>query len=79
MNAWVDVARTEIVEKYQPGKHDKTAGVLQADKAALQQADRGRKTMAAPDCTKIRTGEKLCATTRNEKNKHPLAEKTYQS
>lgn len=30
LNAWVDVARTEIVEKYQPGEHDKTAGVLQA-------------------------------------------------
>ena len=30
LNAWVDVARAEIVEKYQPGEHDKTAGVLQA-------------------------------------------------
>ena len=30
LNAWVDVARTEIMEKYQPGEHDKTAGVLQA-------------------------------------------------
>ena len=29
LNAWVDVARAEIVEKYQPGEHDKTAGVLQ--------------------------------------------------
>ena len=30
LNVWVDVARAEIVEKYQPGEHDKTAGVLQA-------------------------------------------------
>ena len=30
LNAWVDVARAEIMEKYQPGEHDKTAGVLQA-------------------------------------------------
>ena len=30
LNAWVDVARAEIVEKYQPGEHDKTAGVLQS-------------------------------------------------
>lgn len=30
LNAWVDVARAEIVEKYQPGEHDKTAGVLKA-------------------------------------------------
>ena len=29
LNAWVDVARAEIMEKYQPGEHDKTAGVLQ--------------------------------------------------
>ncbi len=36
-------------------------GVLQANEAALYQADRGRKTMADPDCPKIRTGEKLCA------------------
>ena len=28
LNAWVDVARAEIMEKYQPGEHDKTAGVL---------------------------------------------------
>ena len=61
LNAWVDVARAEIVEKYQPGEHDKTAGVLQADEAALQQADGRRKTLAAPDCPKIRTGKKLCA------------------
>ena len=30
LNAWVDVARAEILEKYQPGEHDKTARVLQA-------------------------------------------------
>ena len=30
LNAWVDVARAEIVEKYQPGEHDRPAGVLQA-------------------------------------------------
>ena len=29
-NAWVDVARAEIVEKHQLGEHDKTAGVLHA-------------------------------------------------
>ena len=61
LNAWVDVVRAEIMEKYQPGDHDKTAGVLQADEAALQQADRGRKTMADPDCPKIQAGKKLCA------------------
>ena len=61
LNAWVDVARAEIMEKYQPGEHDKTAGVLQADEAALQQADRRRKTMADPDCPKIQAGKKLCA------------------
>ena len=64
LNAWVDVVRAEIMEKYQPGDHDKTAGVLQADEAALQQADRRRKTMADPDCSEIRTGEKLCTTER---------------
>ena len=30
LNAWVDVARAEIVEKYQPGEHDKTAYLLNA-------------------------------------------------
>ena len=30
LNAWVDVARAEIVEKYQPGEHDQTAYLLQA-------------------------------------------------
>lgn len=30
MNAWVDVARAEIVEKYQPGEHDQTTYLLQA-------------------------------------------------
>lgn len=30
LNAWVDVARAEIMEKYQPGEHDKTAYLLKA-------------------------------------------------
>ena len=30
LNAWVDVARAEIVEKYQPGENDKTVYLLQA-------------------------------------------------
>ena len=30
LNAWVDVARAEIVEKYQPGENDKTIYLLQA-------------------------------------------------
>ena len=30
LNAWVDVARAEIMEKYQPGEHDKTAYLLNA-------------------------------------------------
>ena len=30
LNAWVDVARAEIVEKYQPGEIDRTAYLLQA-------------------------------------------------
>ena len=30
LNAWVDVARTEIIEKYQPKENDKTAYLLQA-------------------------------------------------
>lgn len=34
LNAWVDVARTEIVEKYQPGGTT-VDGVLQAVEAAL--------------------------------------------
>lgn len=34
LNAWVDMARTEIVEKYQPGGTT-VDGVLQADEAAL--------------------------------------------
>ncbi len=29
LNAWVDVARAEIMEKYQPGEHDKDAYLLQ--------------------------------------------------
>ena len=29
LNAWVDVARAEIMEKYQPGEHDQTAYLLQ--------------------------------------------------
>ena len=33
----------------------------------LFQADRGRETMADPDCPKIRTGEKLYAAKREEK------------
>ena len=30
LNAWVDVARAEIMEKYQPGENDKTTYLLQA-------------------------------------------------
>lgn len=30
LNAWVDVARAEIMEKYQPGEHDSTAAMLAA-------------------------------------------------
>ena len=30
LNAWVDVARAEIVEKYQPDEHDKTTYLLQS-------------------------------------------------
>lgn len=30
LNAWVDVARAEIIEKYQPEENDKTAYLLQA-------------------------------------------------
>lgn len=30
LNAWVDVIRAEILEKYQPGEHDRTAHLLQA-------------------------------------------------
>ena len=30
LNAWVDVARAEIMEQYQPGEHDKTAYLLEA-------------------------------------------------
>ena len=30
LNAWVDVERAEIMEKYQPGEHDKTAYLLNA-------------------------------------------------
>ena len=30
LNAWVDVARAEIVEKYQPGENDRTTYLLQA-------------------------------------------------
>ena len=30
LNAWVDVARAEIVEKYKPGENDRTAYLLQA-------------------------------------------------
>ncbi len=30
LNAWVDVARAEIVEKYQPGENDKTTYLLQS-------------------------------------------------
>ena len=29
LNAWVDVVRAEIMEKYQPGEHDKTTFLLQ--------------------------------------------------
>ena len=29
LNAWVDVARAEIMDKYQPNKHDETAYLLQ--------------------------------------------------
>ena len=30
LNAWVDVARAEIVEKYQPGENDRTTYLLQS-------------------------------------------------
>lgn len=30
LNAWVDVARAEIIEKYQPGEHDSTTAMLRA-------------------------------------------------
>ena len=30
LNAWVDVARSEIMEKYQPDEHDKTTYLLQS-------------------------------------------------
>ncbi len=30
LNAWVDVARAEIIEKYQPDEHDKTTYLLQS-------------------------------------------------
>lgn len=30
LNTWVDVVRAEIMEKYQPGEHDKTAHLLNA-------------------------------------------------
>ena len=30
LNAWVDVARAEIMDKYQPGEHDKTMYLLKA-------------------------------------------------
>lgn len=30
LNAWVDVARAEIMEKYQPGEHDSTLEMLKA-------------------------------------------------
>lgn len=30
LNAWVDVARAEIMEQYQPGEHDKTMYLLEA-------------------------------------------------
>ncbi len=30
LNAWVDVARAEVMEKYQPGEHDKNMYLLQA-------------------------------------------------
>lgn len=30
LNAWVNVARNEIIEKYQPSEHDKTTYLLQA-------------------------------------------------
>ena len=30
LNAWMDVARAEIMEKYQPGEHDRTAYLLNA-------------------------------------------------
>lgn len=30
LNAWVDVARAEIMEKYQPGEHDSTTAMLKA-------------------------------------------------
>lgn len=30
LNAWVDLARAEIMEKYQPGEHDKAAHLLNA-------------------------------------------------
>lgn len=30
LNVWVDVARAEIMEKYQPGEHDSTAAMLRA-------------------------------------------------
>ena len=30
LNAWADVARAELMEKYQPGEHDSTASLLKA-------------------------------------------------
>ena len=47
LNAWVDVARAEIVEKYQPGEHDKTAGVLQA--AHVREGD----YFSSPSCSSV--------------------------
>lgn len=35
--------------------------VLQADKAPLQQIDRGRKTVAGTNCPEVGTAKKLCS------------------
>lgn len=36
LNTWVDVAKAEIMEKYQPGEHDKTTYLLQSAHVTAQ-------------------------------------------
>ncbi len=58
LNALVDIAWAEIVEKYQPGENDRTPYLLQADKAPLRQIDRRSKTVAGPDCLEVGAAER---------------------
>lgn len=60
LNAWADVARAEIMEKYQPGEPDGKVdnAFLQIEEVKIQPLGGGRKTADYPYRAKVRTGEK---------------------